>query len=156
MYDRVIRVPRWTAPVHVPGAGVLRDVQEALEERYAIRARSVIANYYRNGSESVAFHSDRESNDGHPPWTLILSLGGPRRLGMRPAKGGRARWFTLSSGDLFVIGSRVHDGWHHGVPKVSYAPPRMSVVFFCEGGPETRVRTAAATPRERTLTGRST
>jgi len=156
MYDRVVRVPRWIAPVDVDAAPVLREARRALETRYEVRARSVIANYYRDGSESVAFHSDRESYDGHPPWTLILSLGGPRRLGMRPARGGKTQYFTLGSGDLFVIGSGVHDGWHHGIPKVRCAPPRMSVVFFCEGDATNHALSGGARPGNPPLTRRST
>ena len=132
MYGQMVDEPRLGAFVRpgAPGAPpLLDDMAGALRARYRAGFNSVWVNYYRDGDDSVAWHSDRIGIDPADAVVAIVSLGGPRRLLLRPAGGGRSRSFTLASGDLLVMGGACQQNWEHSVPKVAAAPPRMSVTF---------------------------
>ena len=132
MYGQMVDEPRLGAFVRPgsPGAPpLLDDMAGALRARYRSGFNSVWVNYYRDGDDSVAWHSDRIGIDPADAVVAIVSLGGPRRFLLRPAGGGRSRSFTLASGDLLVMGGACQQNWEHSVPKVAAAPPRMSVTF---------------------------
>ena len=119
---------------------ILRAMAAALSARYDVAFDSCFCNLYREGADSVAWHSDRlerAERDGKvqvDPLVAIVSLGGPRQFAMRvkdPAerRGTRARSWVLHSGDLLVMGGSCQHRWEHSVPKMRNAPPRMSVTF---------------------------
>jgi alkylated DNA repair dioxygenase AlkB len=59
----------------------------------------------------------------------VLSLGGPRRFLLRPRRGGPSIAFQPAGGDLIVMGGACQRDWHHSVPKMALAQPRMSITF---------------------------
>ena len=132
MYGQMVDEPRLGAHVRPGSTGVptmVGAMAAALDDLYEARFNSVWVNYYRGGSDSVAWHSDRIGIDQERAIVAIVSLGGPRRFLLRPRGGGRSLSFTLASGDLLVMGGACQRGWEHSVPKVAHAPPRMSVTF---------------------------
>ena len=132
MYGRMVDEPRLGAFVKTGASGapgVIDEMARALGRHYRTRFDSAWVNYYRGGSDSVAWHSDRIALDPADAIVAIVSLGGPRRFLLRPAGGGRSRSFTLASGDLLVMGGACQQGWEHCVPKTTNAPPRMSVTL---------------------------
>lgn len=95
---------------------------------------SVLANYYRDGSDSIGFHADDEPELGpkSPDDVLIasISLGGKRRFVLKNRTTKETREFTLGGGDLFVMGGAVQKHWVHGVPKTTLPVlPRMNLTF---------------------------
>ena len=77
----------------------------------------------------VRVHSDREGRSILDPMVAIVSLGGPRRFGLRPKGGGASHGFTLYSGDALVMGGACQHRFEHRVPKMASAAPRMSLSF---------------------------
>ncbi len=132
MYDRVIEEPRLGAHLR-PGSGgvpdVINEMAAALNRHYRTRFDSVWVNYYRGGSDSVAWHSDSIGISPKDAIVVVVSLGGPRHFLLRPRGGGRSMSFKLASGDLLVMGGACQHGWEHSVPKRANAQPRMSVTF---------------------------
>ena len=137
MWDQVVAVPRL---VHNYGAGedlphpVLADAREALSRHYApaLGEPFVTAGccYYRDGNDSVAWHGDRIGRGrSEDTMVAIVSFGDPRRLLLRPRTGGPSVAFTMSHGDLLVMGGSCQRTWDHAVPKVGQAGPRVSVQF---------------------------
>ncbi len=137
MYERTVPVPRLTAAYPAdarlpdPLLTVLRD---DLNRHYAteLPERFVSAGLclYRDGRDSVAWHGDRIGRGAHRDTMIaIISLGSPRTLTLRPRGGGSALRFTLSSGDLLVMGGSCQRTWDHAVPKLPGAGPRMSIQF---------------------------
>lgn len=132
MYDRMVDEPRLSATCERGGdetPPVFEAMAATLGARYAEELDAIWVNYYRNGDDSVAWHSDRVGRTQRNPLVAIVSLGGPRRLLLRPRGGGRSVPFPLASGDLLVMGGACQHRWEHAVPKVAAAPPRMSVTF---------------------------
>jgi alkylated DNA repair dioxygenase AlkB len=129
MYDRMVDEPRLT---HAVGASeqlhpVLGEIHRELCRRYGVRFGRVFLNYYRDGSDSVAFHRDRELRHDGPAMIAIVTLGAARPFLFRPFGGGRSVDARPGSGDLLVMRGRTHCDWEHGVPKVAAAGPRISV-----------------------------
>jgi alkylated DNA repair dioxygenase AlkB len=132
MYDRVVDDPRLShryavgSPLPHP---VLDDVTRALVARYRVRFGSVGLNYYRDGSDSVAFHADRELRTIDDTLVVVLTLGARRPFLVRPRGGGCSIDLAPASGDLLVMGGACQRHHEHGVPKVARAGPRISATW---------------------------
>ena len=131
MYDRVVATPRLVC-FDVPDdvrPPVLADISAALSARYRTDLDKLGLALYRDGRDSVAFHTDRDGRPRTESITAIVSVGEPRPFLVRPKGGGRSRKFTCGWGDLLVMGGTCQRTWDHGVPKVSHAGPRMAIMF---------------------------
>jgi alkylated DNA repair dioxygenase AlkB len=84
-------------------------------------------NHYRDGTDSVAWHADRELRHLDDTLVAILTLGATRPFLLRPTGGGRSIDLRPASGDLLVMGGRAQACWEHAVPKTAHATgPRIS------------------------------
>lgn len=135
MYDRRLPEPRRTAWASLEEATAwapeLAQLADALRRHYGERFDSVGANLYRDGNDSVAWHSDRHARrpGDQDAVVAIVSLGATRRLLLRPRGGGRSERFEPSAGDLLVMGGACQRTWQHAVPKCAAAGPRISITF---------------------------
>lgn len=131
MYDRVVDVPRLVAslPEDGPGDPFLETMSDALAARYGTKLPHVGLALYRDGNDSVAWHGDRVGRDLPEALVATVSLGEPRRFGLRPAAGGASRWLMLGWGDLLVMGGSCQRTWRHAIPKVAHAHPRVVIAF---------------------------
>ena len=140
MYEQEIVEPRLTAGWTVDAApDPSPHLAAVLGDRYGVRFDRVAANRYRDGEDSVAWHGDRVRFTHEAPVVAIVSLGAPRRFGLRPLGGGEARWLRLCGGDLLVMGGRCQHEWQHTVAKERGAGERISVTFrHADPGPAPR------------------
>lgn len=133
MYEGVVREPRLTASWALASGDALDPLLErmriVLSDRYGVEFDSVGFNLYRNGNDSVAWHSDKIKKEIEEPVVALVSLGAPRKFLLRPEGGGRSRAFMLGRGDLLVTGGLTQRTWEHSVPKVADAGPRISLAF---------------------------
>lgn len=132
MYGSLVREPRLHAsvPLGAPSTpAVITPITHWLEARYGKGLTPGFVNYYRDGADSVAWHADRVGVHQVDPVVALVSLGGPRRFQLRPVGGGAGLRLMLDSGDLLVMGGACQHSWEHCVPKMSSAPPRMSISF---------------------------
>jgi alkylated DNA repair dioxygenase AlkB len=130
MYERMVDDPRvsaWYRTGDELPHPVLDDVRRTLSRHYGVPLRAIGLNFYRDGRDSVAWHSDRELKYLDRTLIAILTLGGPRPFLLRPRGGGKSRDLRPGSGDLLVMRGRCQADWEHCVPKVRAAPPRMSI-----------------------------
>ena len=102
MYDRIVDVPRLVAslPDDGPGHPLLDDIRALLSARYATAFVRVGLGYYRDGSDSVAWHGDTVARELPEAIVATVSLGEPRRFLLRPRDGGRSIAYRLGRGDL--------------------------------------------------------
>jgi alkylated DNA repair dioxygenase AlkB len=138
MYDRVVDVPRL-----VCGYGIGEDLPDlALAQARDLLSRHYLPElgepfvtagccYYRDGSDSVAWHGDTIGRGrSHDTMVAIVSLGSPRKLLLRPRGGSVEQTHWLGHGDLLVMGGSCQRTWEHAVPKTSRpVGPRISVQF---------------------------
>ena len=135
MYGRLVNVPRLLASDRqdVVRHPVLEAAAHALGTRYQCTFDCLHMALYRSGNDSIAMHQDKVK-DPNASLVAILSLGQPRRFIVRPVirnrTTARKRYrFALGWGDLLLMGGSCQRDWEHGIPKVSHASPRMSIMF---------------------------
>ena len=139
MYDRMVdepRLSRWyRAGDHLPDEA-LAWFRVAVGRQYGVRFGAVGLNYYRNGHDSVAFHSDRELRHLDDTLVAIVTFGAARPFLLRRQRGGRSFDLHPASGDLLVMGGACQATWEHAVPKVAGgAGPRISAsIRWARGG----------------------
>lgn len=82
---------------------------------------TVLINYYRDGKDSMGWHSDDESELGINPVIASLNLGQTRRFLLRHRfdKTIPQREILLNSGSLLIMAGQLQHYWHHSVPKTS-------------------------------------
>lgn len=129
MYDRDVVTPRLIAKVPAGIHPVVPRLIDSLSDRYGARLDQVSVGWYRDGSDSVAYHGDRIARERPRSIVATVSLGEPRRFLIRPKTGGSALQFSLGHGDLVVMGGSCQRDWEHSVPKVASAGPRMALMF---------------------------
>jgi alkylated DNA repair dioxygenase AlkB len=129
MYDRMLDDPRlshWYARGEARPHPAFRAMTKHLEARLGVRLPTVGCNYYRDGSDSVAWHADRELRELDDTRIAIVTLGARRPFLIRPKGGGRSVDIAPASGDLLVMGGACQIGWEHSVPKKRSSGPRIS------------------------------
>lgn len=139
MYERLVDEPRLSCWYYrareVPGRP-LDAVEEALSRRFRVPLKGPGLNYYRDGRDSVAFHSDRELRHLEDTIVAIVTLGCSRPFLVRPKAGGPSVDLRPGTGDLLVMGGTCQLLYDHGVPKVASAGPRISASWRWASGPE--------------------
>ena len=94
----------------------------------------MLANLYRNGSDSVGWHADDEPELGVDPVIASLSFGATRTLAMRRRDGSYRASVDLQDGDLMVMAGATQTLWVHRVPKVRRpVSPRVNLTFRTVG-----------------------
>jgi len=110
----------------------LAQIRGRLTERTGLPWNAVLANYYRDGSDSVGWHADDERELGPARDDVAiasLSLGATRRFAMRREDGER-REFALGDGSLLVMRGRTQQHWRHTLPKTAArVGPRLNLTF---------------------------
>jgi alkylated DNA repair dioxygenase AlkB len=146
MYDREVDVPRLIASAPEDGAGhpLLALAAARLSERYGIVLDAITLALYRDGSDSVAWHSDRV-RDPEQSLVAIVSLGDSRKFMLRPKGGGASIVQGFGGGDLLVMGGACQAGFEHSIPKTKHAQPRMALMFRNRASQREYAR--ATTPR---------
>jgi alkylated DNA repair dioxygenase AlkB len=122
MYERMVdepRLSRWyRADEPLPDEG-LAAFRAAAGRHYRTRFGAMALNYYRDGRDSVAAHTDRELRHLDDTLVAILTLGAERPFLLKPLGGGRSVDLRPASGDLLVMGGTCQETWEHAVPKVA-------------------------------------
>ncbi len=94
----------------------------------------VLLNLYRDGNDSMGWHSDDEPELGPNPVIASLSLGQPRRFVLRHRQDRQEPKIELLLEDaslLLMRGSTQHH-WQHALPRTRrICAPRLNLTFRC-------------------------
>lgn len=116
-----------------PWTTELTSMREALVQASDYPFNCVLANYYRDGSDSMGKHRDDERELGPTPDDIAVgsvSLGGRRRFCLRERDGGQTHRFDLGGGDLLLMGGTTQRHFEHWVPKTTrLVEPRLNLTF---------------------------
>lgn len=101
-----------------------------VENDCAERFNTVLANLYRDGRDSVGWHSDDEPELGHDPVIASVSLGVARTFHMKH-KSDNAEWkILLTHGSLLLMKGPTQHNWKHALPKdKKIDEPRINLTF---------------------------
>ncbi len=95
----------------------LVELRELCEQIADARFNSVLANQYRHGNDSVAWHADNEPELGVEPVIASVSLGAERRFDLRHRATGETVQVPLRPGSVLVMSGRTQEHWVHQVAK---------------------------------------
>jgi alkylated DNA repair dioxygenase AlkB len=146
MYDREVVTPRLTAwygdlgtdysnPGRIsnptPWTPELLAIKEVVEPLAGTKFNSVLLNYYRDGNDSVAWHSDKESILGKHPVIASVSFGQVRSFDIRnKTDHGEKYSVRLEHGSLLLMKSGLQEGWEHRIAKsVKPMKARVNLTF---------------------------
>ena len=101
----------------MPWTPTLLDMRERVEALAVARFNSVLLNLYRDGQDSMGWHSDDEPELGRNPVIASISLGARRRFLLQHKKRRLRLEWSLEDGDMLVLGGTTQHYWRHHVPK---------------------------------------
>jgi alkylated DNA repair dioxygenase AlkB len=117
-----------------PWTAVLLAVKETAEGLAAARFNSVLLNLYRDGRDSVGWHSDAEPELGRDPVIASVSLGAARRFILEHKERRTRVALDLEPGSVLVMAGATQHHWRHRLPKTSQAVgPRINLTFRAVG-----------------------
>jgi len=132
----------------LPPTPLLSEIGERVFTFTGLRFNGVLATLYRDGNDSVGWHSDNEAEFGPNPIIASVSFGASRDFILKHLSDPTAKPVkcTLTSGSLLVMGDNVQNCWKHQLPKRKRVTEgRINLTFrnIVQGGhspdPRTRV-----------------
>ena len=140
---RQVLTPRltcWVGPEPFRYSGGVEPTHEWTPELANIGARaaavagvtfnSVLANFYRNGRDSMGAHKDDEPEFGTRPVIASVNLGASRDFVIKHDSTGERHVIALGHGDLLVMSGRSQHDWSHSVPKrARVSQPRINLTY---------------------------
>ncbi|MDG9758041.1 alpha-ketoglutarate-dependent dioxygenase AlkB [Pseudomonas sediminis] len=124
---------RYSGKLHepLPWTPLLSEIRHRLEKEVGQPLNAVLLNLYRDGQDSMGWHSDAEPELGRDPLIASLNLGGSRRFDLRRVGSTRIEHsLTLEHASLLVMRGPTQHHWQHQVAKTRQAcAPRLNLTF---------------------------
>ncbi len=122
----------------------LEALRDRLDGASGARFNAALLNLYRDGYDSMGFHSDDEPELGPNPIIASVSLGAERRFVLVPKKKAarhRTLEVALGHGSLVVMAGACQHNYRHGVPRQpGSAGERINLTFRTVTGEAKRNR----------------
>lgn len=134
MYGKRLKFPRLTAwygdndkPYSFSGITLnprpwtndLIDIKRKIETKCNVIFNSVLLNLYRNGKDSISWHTDAEKELGTNPVIASVNFGEARTFQLRHQTTKQKIEIELSHGSLLIMQGELQHYWQHQVPKTS-------------------------------------
>jgi alkylated DNA repair dioxygenase AlkB len=114
-----------------PWTPCLAQLRDRLASDLGTPFNSVLLNLYRDGADSMGWHSDDEPELGPRPVIASVSLGARRKMRFRNRAGRSVtaeQW--LDHGSLLVMHGSCQEQWHHSLPRSKrITEPRINLTF---------------------------
>ncbi|UAY53063.1 alpha-ketoglutarate-dependent dioxygenase AlkB family protein [Ferruginibacter albus] len=135
MYDKVVDDPRltaWYGKVFNQWTDELLEIKEEVEIVSGSRFNSVLLNYYRDGNDSVSWHSDKKPEGGTNTPIASVSFGETRAFQIRHKfnKDLKPMSIPLTHGSFLLMAGPMQDYWEHHIAKTKKEiAPRINLTF---------------------------
>lgn len=134
MYDKIVADPRLTAWYGRNGnewTPELLQIKKKVESVSGIVFDSVLLNYYRDGNDSVSWHSDTLPSSGRHHAIASVTFGETRVFKVR--RKDDKKWqveIPLTHGSFLLMGATMQDHYEHHIPKTArMIGPRINLTF---------------------------
>ncbi len=117
---------------NLPWTPTLQEIREHLEAACGQHFNSVLLNLYRDGQDSMGWHSDDEAELGRDPVIASLSLGATRvfKFKHKTAAQEKPLAVELKDGTLLLMAGPTQHHWQHSITKQSKAEgARINLTF---------------------------
>ncbi|MBB1371940.1 alpha-ketoglutarate-dependent dioxygenase AlkB [Pseudoalteromonas sp. SR45-4] len=113
-----------------PWPDVLLAMRKRLERHLNQPLNSLLVNYYRDGNDTMGWHSDDEAELGHQPTIVCISLGAERVLKLKHKASNKVTNLKLRSGSCLIMSGNSQRDYQHAIAKqTTLAHPRISLTF---------------------------
>lgn len=122
-YSGLTLIPSpWIAPI--------LELKALCQELGGATFNSALLNLYRDGDDTVGWHSDDEPAFGREPVIASVSLGAVRRFDLRHKRSRGTVTVDLPPGSVLVMSGRCQAEWSHRVPRSRrVTEPRINLTF---------------------------
>ncbi len=101
----------------LPWTNELLKIKEKIEPISNSTFNSVLLNRYRNGQDSISWHTDAEKELGINPTIASVNFGATRVFQLRHVKTKEKIELELNNGALLIMKGELQHFWQHQVPK---------------------------------------
>jgi alkylated DNA repair dioxygenase AlkB len=111
---------------------VLLNIKTDLENRLGKKFNSVLVNLYRDGNDTINWHSDSEPQLGKNPTIASVNFGASRVFKFKEkVKGEKAKYdFLLEHGTVIVMRDDCQEKWLHSIRRdFSVTKPRFNLTY---------------------------
>jgi alkylated DNA repair dioxygenase AlkB len=146
LFGREVDSPRLSRWIGDPGASyrysgvrfepsswprALGVIRKAVSAAAGEQFNSVLANLYRDGNDTMGWHSDDEPELGVQPIIASLSLGAPRKFVLKSREsGGDKLELMLAHGSLLVMRGETQRNYRHSLPRTKkVSGERINLTF---------------------------
>ena len=116
-----------------PWTDDLLFIKKSIEAKAGVIFNSVLINYYRNGQDRVAWHSDDEKELGQNPIIGSVSLGAERNFKLRHKhykSNDQKEQIILNHGSFLLMEGTTQHNWMHEIPRTAKPiGPRINLTF---------------------------
>lgn len=124
---------RYSGLTHQPlsWTPLLAEIRARVQAEVGQAFNGLLINHYRDGQDSMGWHSDNEAVLGNNPVVVSLNLGGTRRFDLRRTGSTRIEHsLELAHGSLLVMAGQTQHYWQHQVAKTRQpCAPRLNLTF---------------------------
>ena len=114
----------------LPWTEELLQIKRKIETKTSAIFNSVLLNKYRDGSDSISWHTDAEKELGQNPIIASVTFGGTRNFQLRHSNTGEKITLELSHGSLLIMQGELQHFWQHQIPKTKKkVDPRINLTF---------------------------
>jgi alkylated DNA repair dioxygenase AlkB len=105
-------------------------IKEKIESYGKSKFNSVLVNYYRDGKDSISWHSDSERDLRQPVIIASVSLGAERIFKMKHKTTKQLHKIAVRNGSLLIMGRGTQEFYQHCIDKEpSILQPRINLTF---------------------------
>jgi alkylated DNA repair dioxygenase AlkB len=113
-----------------PWTPTLLSLKSAVEKEANHSFNSALLNLYRDGKDSVGWHSDDEKELGRNPVIASISFGGTRDFKLKHKYENLKETIELTNGSLLIMRGETQHYWQHSIPKTTKkVVPRINLTF---------------------------
>ena len=114
----------------LPWSSEILSIKSKIEAVAKTAFNSVLLNLYRDGNDSISWHTDGEKELGTNPVIASVNFGATRKFQLRHIKTKEKLEIELSQGSLLIMQGQLQHFWQHQVPKTSKAVgERINLTF---------------------------
>lgn len=95
----------------------LLEIKKEVETKVDASFNSVLLNRYRNGNDSISWHTDAEKELGKNPVIASVNFGATRKFQLKHIHTNEKISIELSHGSLLIMMGELQHFWKHQIPK---------------------------------------
>lgn len=117
--------------IPLPWPACLVEIRQRVQQLVQSEFNSVLCNLYRNGDDSVGWHSDDEAELGPEPMIASVSFGATRRFSLQHKRDKTVKGhLDLPDASLLLMKGATQQNYRHAVLKAkTESAPRINLTF---------------------------